>query len=109
MLALQILYKKFSSISKPLTNLLHKIILFVFNEDCKTTFGKLKRALLTPPIIIYQNWDQPFEVVCDTDNNAVSAILGKQKGNRFNIIYYETHTLIEAQRNMLEMIDNCML
>ena len=34
--------KNFSSISKPLTNLLQKSVPFVFNDECKAAFEKLK-------------------------------------------------------------------
>ena len=91
--------KNFSSISKPLTNLLQKSVPFVFNDECKAAFEKLKRALLTAHVVIPPNWSQPFEVICETDDDAVSAVLGQREGNKFNIIYYASHTLTEAQRN----------
>jgi hypothetical protein len=43
--------KNFSSISKPLTNLLQKDVPFMFNDECKSAFEKLKHALLNAPII----------------------------------------------------------
>lgn len=71
----------------------------MFSEECKAAFKMLKQALITAPVLTPPNWDQPFEVVCEMDDNVVSAILGQQEGNKFNIIYYASHTLTEAQRN----------
>ena len=91
--------KIFSSISKPLTNLLQKNVPFMFNDECKSAFEKLKHALLNAPIITPPDWDMPYEVICKTDDNAVSAVLGQQVGEKFNVIYLASHTLTDAQRN----------
>src|SRR3954470_1332778 len=39
--------KDFSMTSRSLTNLLHKDVPFVFDEDCKEAFEVLKKALIT--------------------------------------------------------------
>lgn len=89
--------KKFSSIWKPLTNLLQKSVPFEFKST--EAFEQLKQALIAAPIIKPPKWDQPFEVVCEIDDNPVSNVLGQNKGNNFNVIYYTSHTLNDAQRN----------
>ena len=43
--------KDFSKIAKPLTNLLAKDALFVFDNDCLEEFCRLKEALITAPIL----------------------------------------------------------
>jgi hypothetical protein len=43
--------KDFSKISKPLTNLLHKDVPFVFDDDCKEAFKTLKKTLTTAHIV----------------------------------------------------------
>jgi hypothetical protein len=43
--------KDFSKISKPLTNLLQKDVLFSFNDDCVESFNILKNVLISAPII----------------------------------------------------------
>lgn len=82
-----------------MTNLLQKSVPFEFNEECKIAFEKIKQALLMAPVTTPPNWNQPFEVVCETDDNAVSAVLGQHKGNKLNIIYYASHPLNDAQIN----------
>ena len=43
--------KDFSKIAKPLTNLLAKDALYVFDNDCLEAFCRLKEALITAPIL----------------------------------------------------------
>ena len=43
--------KDFSKIAKPLTNLLTKDALYVFDNDCLEAFYRLKEALITAPIL----------------------------------------------------------
>ena len=43
--------KDFSKIPKPLTNLLAKDTLFVFDNDCLKAFCRLKEALISTPIL----------------------------------------------------------
>lgn len=59
----------------------------------------MKKALIEAPIIKPPKWDQPFEIICETDSNAVSAILAHHEGNELNVIHYASHTLNDAQRN----------
>ncbi|XP_019058369.1 PREDICTED: uncharacterized protein LOC109116788 [Tarenaya hassleriana] len=44
--------KDFSKITKPLTDLLCKDVPFVFTNDCLAAFETLKKALISPPIIL---------------------------------------------------------
>ena len=41
----------FSKITRPLTNLLQKDVLFEFNDECKVAFEELKQKLTSSPII----------------------------------------------------------
>jgi len=43
--------KDFSKITKPLTQLLAKNVLFVFTDECHEAFCRIKQALITAPII----------------------------------------------------------
>ena len=43
--------KDFSKIAKPLTNLLAKDTLFIFDNDCLEAFCRLKEALISAPIL----------------------------------------------------------
>ncbi|GKE32641.1 reverse transcriptase domain-containing protein [Tanacetum coccineum] len=69
--------KDFSKIYRPMTHLLGKNTLFVFFEECIQAFQTLKKKLTEAPILIAPNWDQPFELMCDTSDFAIGAVLGQ--------------------------------
>ena len=63
--------KDFSKIAKPLSNLLNKDALFLFDEDCLKAFNTLKTNLVSAPVIIAPNWGQEFELMCDASDYVV--------------------------------------
>ena len=66
---------------------------------CSVAFKKLKKKLVSAPIIIAPDWSLPFEVMCDASDWAVGAVLGQRKNKVFHSIYYTSKTLSEAQLN----------
>ena len=48
--------KDFSKIAKPLSNLLNKEVVFVFNEECLEAFNTLKANLVSTPVITAPDW-----------------------------------------------------
>ncbi|XP_075483869.1 uncharacterized protein LOC142524029 [Primulina tabacum] len=91
--------KDFSSITKPLTNLLMKDVPFVFSEDCLQAFQVLKQKLTTTPIIVAPDWNLPFELMCDASDIALGAVLGQKRDKFLHVIYYASMTLSGAQLN----------
>jgi hypothetical protein len=57
------------------------------------------RDLITAPIIQSPDWSQPFEIMCDTSDYAVGAMLGQRKDGKVQTIYYASKTLNGAQLN----------
>jgi len=49
--------KDFSKIAKSFTHLLVKDVPFEFNEDCLSSFQKLKEALISVPIMQAPDWE----------------------------------------------------
>ena len=68
--------KDFSKIAKPLSNLLNKEVVFVFNDECLEAFNTLKAKLVYAPVITSPDWGQEFELICDASDYAVGAMLG---------------------------------
>ena len=62
-------YRKFvpqySQISLPLTKLLGKNTPFVWDSSCQASFELLKTALITPPILSFPNFHEPFHLYTD--------------------------------------------
>ncbi|WJZ82921.1 hypothetical protein VitviT2T_002642 [Vitis vinifera] len=91
--------KGFSSLSKPLCELLAKDAKFIWDERCQNNFDQLKKFLTTTPIVRAPNWQLPFELMCDASDFAIGAVLGQREDGKPYVIYYASKTLNEAQRN----------
>ncbi|CAM8963464.1 unnamed protein product [Rhodiola kirilowii] len=91
--------KDFLKIAKPLTNLLCNDTKFRFDEECLMAFEKLKKALVSAPIIQPPNWDLPFELMCDASDYAVGAVLGQRVDKKLHAIHYTSKVLNGAQMN----------
>ena len=63
--------KGFSSLSKPLSELLAKDAKFIWDERFQNSFDQLKKFLTTTPIVRASNWQLPFEVICDASDFAI--------------------------------------
>ncbi|XP_070034580.1 uncharacterized protein [Nicotiana tomentosiformis] len=62
-------------------------------------FEDLKKRLVTAPIIVAPDWEQPFEIMCDAIDYAIGAILGQRKDKIVHQMYYASRTLSGAQLN----------
>ena len=49
---------------------------FEFNGECLSAFHRLEEALITTPVMQALDCVLPFEVICDTSDYAVEAVLG---------------------------------
>ena len=65
-------------------------------------------------IMIVPNWNEPFEIMCDSSDYAIGAILGQMRDKIFRAIYYSSWTLNDAQLNytttekkMLAVVFSC--
>jgi hypothetical protein len=91
--------KDLSHISRPLTNLLAKDVPFEFDDVCLESFGTLKNALISAPIIQFPDWSLPFEIMCDASDYVVGAVLGQTKDKKHHAIAYASKTLTGPQLN----------
>jgi hypothetical protein len=74
-------------------------VTFDFDEKCLVAFWILKSASVSAPIIQSLDWSQPFEIMCDTSDYTIGAVLGERKEGRVHTVYYASKTLTEAQLN----------
>src|SRR5208283_3774851 len=75
----------FATIAAPLTKLLCHHKEFTWNGEQQLAFDKLKRLLMTAPVLTLPNLDKPFILYFDTaGSNAISGILC-QKNNEDEI------------------------
>ena len=91
--------KDLSQIAKPLSNLLVQGIPFEFDSQCLHAFSVLKDKLISAPIVVAPDWSFPFELMCEASNFAIGAVLGQKREKIFQVIYYASRTLNDAQLN----------
>ncbi|XP_070019414.1 uncharacterized protein [Nicotiana sylvestris] len=91
--------RDFSKIANPLCKLLEKDHPFLFSDDCRVAFEELKKRLVTTPIIIAPDWEQPFDLICDASVYAMGAVLGQRKDKLMHPIYYASRMLSRAKLN----------
>ncbi|GJS98097.1 reverse transcriptase domain-containing protein [Tanacetum coccineum] len=87
----------FSKIARPMTHLLEKETPFVFFKDCIDAFQTLKKKLTEASILVFPDWNLPFELMCDASDFVIGAVLGQQKMKHFQPIHYASKTMTEAQ------------
>ena len=63
------------------------------------SFETLNEKLTATPIIVAPDWELLFELMCDTSNYAIGAILGQRNNKVFFAIYYASRMLNKAQLN----------
>ena len=54
--------------------------------------------MTTAPIVRAPNLQLPFEVMCDTSDHVIGAVLGQREEGKPYVVYYARKTLNEAQR-----------
>ena len=62
-------------------------------------FSVLKDKLVSAPIVVAPDWAFPFELMCDVSDYAIGAVLGQKREIIFQVIYYASRTLNDAQLN----------
>ncbi|KAK1661253.1 hypothetical protein QYE76_049412 [Lolium multiflorum] len=65
----------FSSIARPMTQLLKKDKKFEWTDKCEESFQKLKSRLTTAPILIMPDITKPFDVYCDASKIGLGCVL----------------------------------
>nr|AAR00600.1 putative reverse transcriptase [Oryza sativa Japonica Group] len=85
--------KDFSTIARPLTNLLAKDAPFESDDACLKSFEVLKKALVSAPIIQPPDWTLSFEIMCDASDFAVGAF--RSYLVRAKVIIYTDHAALK--------------
>ena len=81
-------YRKFifrySSLTAPLTDLLRKDTKFVWSEIHQSAFEQLKEKLLSPPILVYPNYQDTFYLASDASDTGIGGVLLQKHGNKMH-------------------------
>ncbi|KAK1610945.1 hypothetical protein QYE76_034618 [Lolium multiflorum] len=85
----------FSSIARPMTQLLKKDKKFEWTDKCEESFQQLKLRLTTAPILIMPDITKPFDVYCDASKIGLGCVL-MQEGK---VISYLSRQLKQHEQN----------
>ncbi|KAK1609543.1 hypothetical protein QYE76_033216 [Lolium multiflorum] len=85
----------FSSIARPMTQLLKKDKKFDWTDKCEESFQKLKTRLTTAPILIMPDITKPFDVYCDASKIGLGCVL--MQGEK--VISYLSRQLKQHEQN----------
>ena len=79
-------YRRFvkgcSHIAAPLNALTRKGVSFKWSEQCAVAFDKLKRALVSAPVLAYPNFCEPFLLFVDASSTGIGFTLGQVQNGK---------------------------
>lgn len=91
--------ENFSHITKPLTSLLKKDVIFNWSNEQEQAFNTLKQKLISAPLLQYPDFTLPFVVTTDASNYAVGAVLSQGEIGKDKPIAYASRTLNKQEGN----------
>jgi hypothetical protein len=65
----------FSTISKPMTELLKNDKQFKWTPACESSFQELKKWLMTAPVLVMPDMGKPFSIYCDASGQGLGCVL----------------------------------
>ena len=87
--------ENFSTIAKPLTNLLKNDTKFVWDEKCEKSFQLLKEKLTTTPVLTLPDIHKDFVVYCDASRQGLGCVM-MQEGK---VVAYASQQLRKHEEN----------
>ena len=96
-------YRRFvkgcSHIAAPLNALTRKGVSFKWSEQCAVAFDKLKRALVSAPVLAYPNFCKPFLLLVDASSTGTGFTLRQVQNGKEVVIAYNGRSLNQAEQN----------
>ena len=83
--------KDFAGIASPLSSLTKKKVPFVWTDQCQAAFERLRRELITAPVLEFPDYTGSFIVDTDASNTSLGAVLS-------NVIDGDERPLVFASR-----------
>jgi hypothetical protein len=88
-------YRRFSKISKPMTELLEKDKQFKWMPACESSFQELNKRLTTAPVLVMPDMEKPFSIYCDALGQGLWCVL-MQDGH---VVAYASRQLMKHEVN----------
>ena len=89
-----------SSILAPLTGLVSPKVTFVWDSSCQEALEKVKRILMSSPVLVPPNYDREFRLCVDScDDEAGASLVQEGEDNIEHPISYYSNKYNKYQRN----------
>jgi len=92
---LQEVYKGFSNIVAPLTQLTKKDQPFAWTDRCEESFRELKQRLTSAPVLVIPDVSKPFDVYCDASHQGLGCVLMQER----KVVAYASRQLKVHEKN----------
>jgi len=89
----------FSEIASSLNKLMKKNTKYIWTNECQVAFETLKKALISPSVLIYPDFNKPFLLTTDASGDALGAVLSQGPPGGDRPIAYASRSLNSAERN----------
>jgi hypothetical protein len=90
----------FASIAAPLNSLLRKSEAYKWLDQHQQAFETLKQRLISAPILVHPDFDQPFMIFTDASATGLGAILSqKDDEGRERVVRYASRRTSDSERN----------
>jgi hypothetical protein len=67
--------ENFSKIARPMTRLFQKDVKYKWTKECEQSFQKLKKRLVTAPVLVLPDPRKDFQVYCDASRLGLGCVL----------------------------------
>ncbi|XP_015762141.1 PREDICTED: uncharacterized protein LOC107341253 [Acropora digitifera] len=91
--------KGFSEIASPLNAITKKGVKFFWSESCANTFDRLKRALISAPVLTFPDFDEQFLLYVDASSTGIGFALAQVQDGKEVVIAFNARGLNQAERN----------
>ena len=94
---------------EPLTNLLGKRVKYIWTDDCRKSFDKLKAKLKSAPVLLAPSLDKVFKLALDVSDICAGSILLQEDDNGVDHpVCYFSKTFNKHQRNYSTIEKECL-
>ncbi|ODM88297.1 Transposon Ty3-I Gag-Pol polyprotein [Orchesella cincta] len=100
--------KDFSTIAKPITELLRKDNVFFWSIDAEKAFQTLKTELARASSLKLPDLGKPFIIQTDASDIGIGAILLQEQESILTPVYFHSRTLSQAERNYSTSEKECL-
>ena len=87
----------YPSITQPLTGLLRKGVAFEWGERQQESFEKLRKCLITAPVLAHPNYEKPWIIRADASGYAIGAVLSQEHDGQERPVAYWGRKLSDAE------------